>query len=123
MANVMMLKLKCEGLKKLDMLSESDPFARVLMAGSNGESYELARTETIMNNQDPDWSTLLKLDYHPGHGQRLKLEVYDEDFQEIHRLINAKDVKYHQLQGECWIDLDALLVANDMSITEVRVQG
>ena len=37
--------LRAEGLKVLDLLSKSDPFARILFTGGDDEEYELGRTE------------------------------------------------------------------------------
>jgi Ca2+-dependent lipid-binding protein len=62
-----------KGLKNLDTVGKSDPYARVLLSG-----IQKGRTVTFKNNLDPNWDEVC---YVPVHSQREKLviEVMDEE--------------------------------------------
>ena len=62
-----------KGLKNLDTVGKSDPYARVLLSG-----IQKGRTVTFKNNLDPEWDEVF---YVPVHSVREKLvvEVMDEE--------------------------------------------
>lgn len=65
---VMRIHLKnARGIRNLETMGKSDPYARVLLSG-----IEKARTVTHQNNLDPDFDEVL---YVPMHSQREKLTV------------------------------------------------
>lgn len=84
-------------LKRLDLLSKSDPFvvAYYQPFGLN-QWQECGRTEVVQNNRDPDFSTPVKMVYKFEEQQKLKFEVYDSDSQSA----NLKD---HDFVG--WVEI------------------
>lgn len=67
-------------LKKMDMLSESDPFCRVLFKDSFMPSFSpLGQTEVLQNQPNPNWATTFKFRYLFEVEQTLAFEVLDSD--------------------------------------------
>lgn len=119
-----------------DLFSLSDPFLRLLVEGPEGRWYELGRTESLLNTQDPVWTKPILVDWRPGSafggaaggaegttggdGTRglLKIEVYEES----HKLRWGADrtcVDHHELQGECWFNLAELMDSPTRTLTLV----
>ena len=63
----------------MDTFSKSDPFIVLFQEGKGGQWVETHRTETIMDNLNPEFSKTITLDYRFETQQKLKFEVYDED--------------------------------------------
>lgn len=61
------------GLRNLEKMGKSDPYARVLLSG-----YMKARTVTFRNNLDPDWDEVVYVPIHSDR-EKLTLEVMDEE--------------------------------------------
>ncbi|KAL2808922.1 C2 domain-containing protein [Aspergillus granulosus] len=61
------------GLRNLEKMGKSDPYARVLLSG-----YMKARTVTFRNNLDPDWDEVVYVPVHSAR-EKLTLEVMDEE--------------------------------------------
>uniref|UniRef100_A0A7N8WJ62 Copine-3 n=1 Tax=Mastacembelus armatus TaxID=205130 RepID=A0A7N8WJ62_9TELE len=73
------LSVSCSNLLDKDYGSKSDPLC-VLLQNTGGDNWvELARTERILNNQNPSFVERLRVDYHFETVQNLKLAVYDID--------------------------------------------
>lgn len=76
------LTLSCRNLINADIITKSDPFCIVWMKEPWQEQhYEVARTETIDDNLNPQWVKKLILNYNFETIQKLKFEVRDEDLQ------------------------------------------
>ena len=108
-------------------LARSDPFARVVVLGGDGREHELGRTEVVPGSQEPLWQAPVHVDYHPDEDQRLKVEVYDEDKQDVKGVVDGDGGdggggggdKFPSLQGECWFTLRELMSAKNRTITKV----
>ncbi|KAK3300034.1 C2 domain-containing protein [Chaetomium fimeti] len=61
------------GLRNVEALGKSDPYARVVSAG-----IERGRTVTFKNNLDPDWDEVLYIPLQTARG-RMQLEVMDAE--------------------------------------------
>ncbi|XP_034027652.1 copine-3-like isoform X2 [Thalassophryne amazonica] len=73
------LRISCEKLLDMDVLSKSDPLC-VLFVNSSGPHWcEVGRTEKIMNCLNPKFSKTFVIDYHFEMVQKLKFEVHDID--------------------------------------------
>ena len=74
------------GLKNLDTVGKSDPYARVLLSG-----IQKGRTVTYKNNLNPDWDEVF---YVPVHSTREKLtvEVMDEEFTSKDRTMGQLEI-------------------------------
>jgi len=74
------LSVKLSNLVKLDKHSNSDP---IVIAKTREDKYspwiEIGRTEIIANNQNPEFITKFKLDYHFEEIQYISFEAYDVD--------------------------------------------
>lgn len=74
------LRILCAHLKKMDVLSKSDPVAIVYARPSTGAPWaEIGRTETIRDTSRPDFQTAISLDYFFNQLQELKFSVFDSD--------------------------------------------
>lgn len=58
------LQIFCRGLAKKDVNGDSDPFVGVFIKNSPKEEYKfVSRTEEFTNEPNPDFKTLIKIDY------------------------------------------------------------
>lgn len=78
-SSVIELRFKCKGLKKSDLLSESDPFLVVYIQEDARSWRELGRTETVVNTADPTFTKAFHIDFFFEEVQRLRIEVFDRD--------------------------------------------
>ena len=76
--SVIELRCKCDGLKRADLFSKSDPFV-VLYTRLTGHWHELGRTETVPNAHNAAFNKAFVVDYYFDEIQSLKAEVYDRD--------------------------------------------
>lgn len=76
----MLFSLFCRNLPDLDVLSKSDPMC-VMYVQPFGQNQwqEFGRTETILNNSNPDFAKKMNIIYRFEELQKLKFEVYDVD--------------------------------------------
>lgn len=76
------MTLSCRNLINADIISKSDPFCVISMRESWQNTYfEIARTETIDDNLNPEWEKKIILNYNFETVQKMKFEVWDEDVQ------------------------------------------
>jgi len=68
------LFLSCKNLRRADLLSKSDPYIVVLEGSS-----VLGKTETIVDDQDPNFSKSVSARYEFERHQQLTFSVRDED--------------------------------------------
>eukprot|EP01029_Cantina_marsupialis_P003195 TRINITY_DN1303_c0_g3_i3.p1 TRINITY_DN1303_c0_g3~~TRINITY_DN1303_c0_g3_i3.p1 ORF type:complete len:120 (+),score=31.34 TRINITY_DN1303_c0_g3_i3:43-402(+) len=73
--------LSAFNLPNKDLLSKSDTFAVFYVGNPEyaGKWSEIARTETVMDNLSPQWTTQIKLEYRFEEVQYIRVEVYDRD--------------------------------------------
>lgn len=75
------ITLSCRNLINADVISKSDPYCVISLQEPCQKGYfEIARTETIDDNLNPEWEKKLILNYNFETIQKLKFEVRDEDF-------------------------------------------
>ncbi|XP_037030400.1 copine-9-like [Bradysia coprophila] len=74
------LTLSCRNLLNKDIATKSDPYCKISMMESwQGKYYEIARTETIDDNLNPEWVTKVIVNYNFETIQKMKFDVRDQD--------------------------------------------
>lgn len=95
------IHVSCKKLIKLDVGSESDPMC-VLFAEQNSRFTEVARTEVIWNDPNPNFVRSFKTYYIFESQQPLRFEVYDADSEKA-------PLKSHDFIGYCETDVQYLV--------------
>jgi Ca2+-dependent lipid-binding protein len=72
------LFISCRSLADMDTFSKSDPYV-ILYLKKNNQWFEHSRTETIMDNLNPNFAKSILLDYFFEVQQPLKFVCYDYD--------------------------------------------
>ena len=72
------LTVKCENLCDKDVFSKSDPFCAMFIK-KGGNWYEIGRTETLIDNLNPEWQKKFVVEYSFEERQEVKFEIYDSD--------------------------------------------
>jgi Ca2+-dependent lipid-binding protein len=94
------LFLNARGLGDLDFFSKSDPYVKVFFKRHPSENMmSIGRTETIMNDLNPNFAKSFTIDYIFETRQELRFEVYDEDDKKNDDLIGIVDVTLGALAG------------------------
>ena len=75
----LMLYIKCESLVDMDTFSKSDPFVVLYAKQPDGRLYEVGRTETIMNNLNPQFQRTINVQYFFETKQIFVARVIDYD--------------------------------------------
>lgn len=96
------LKISCRNLLDMDFFSKSDPFVVVYNKPQSGNWREIGRTETIMDNLNPDFVKSFILDYFFEEQQLLKFDVYDLDS-------NSRDLTKHDFIGKFVTSLGSII--------------
>lgn len=93
------LFISAKNLKKMDMMSDSDPLCQVYHRESIKKPYTfLGKTEKLTNVKDPVFSTSFTIDYFFEKSQWLKFEFFDiDDGDEEDDFIGSLEVKVSQL--------------------------
>eukprot|EP01084_Bolivina_argentea_P193494 331959_1 len=79
--------LSCTNLPKLDVGSPSDPFIVVYQKMDKGNRFqEIAKTEMVKDNNNPEFNKPIIIDYHFEEVQYLRLDIYDADIKDLSRL-------------------------------------
>uniref|UniRef100_H3BHP9 Copine-3 n=1 Tax=Latimeria chalumnae TaxID=7897 RepID=H3BHP9_LATCH len=73
------LSISCDSLIDKDVGSKSDPLCVLLQSSGDGRWVEVGRTERVKNNQSPEFSTKLQIDYYFEKVQKVMFGVYDID--------------------------------------------
>mmetsp|Transcript_49717 Transcript_49717/g.97235 ORF Transcript_49717/g.97235 Transcript_49717/m.97235 type:complete len:564 (+) Transcript_49717:100-1791(+) len=123
--------LSCRGLRKMDLLSNTDAFVvfglcapetvpfgqgrgRRRPTASAATPTELGRTEVVRDCADPEFVTSFRVEYHFGEVQEIVLDVFDEDVRgsedlRKHDFLGTARVTLGQIMGSywncCWRDL------------------
>jgi len=71
--NIHLNIVQAKDLIKTDMIGKSDPFAVVTYGN------EQIKTNTVKNNQNPEWNFEADIPYNPNYSDTLKIEIFDED--------------------------------------------
>jgi len=72
------LSISCTNLVNVDYQSLTDPFFVLFMSSSpSSPMREIKRSEIIANNLNPEWVTLIKVNYCFEELQLIRIEVYD----------------------------------------------
>ena len=72
------LFISCRSLINMDSFSKSDPYV-ILYVKMNNIWQEYSRTETIMDNLNPNFTKSFLIDFYFEVQQHLKFVVYDYD--------------------------------------------
>ena len=107
------LYISCRKLKDLDTFSKSDPQCRIYEFKQN-QWRQIAKTETIANNLNPDFKATIVVGYSFEQAQRIKFEVIDDDGSNSFDLIgdvettlgNIMGAKQQTFQGDLTIPSD-----------------
>eukprot|EP00299_Pterocystis_sp_00344_P000181 c10054_g1_i1.p1 GENE.c10054_g1_i1~~c10054_g1_i1.p1 ORF type:complete len:573 (-),score=177.08 c10054_g1_i1:89-1663(-) len=112
------LSISCRDLADKDLFSKSDPMCVVFMRSvlvANGQWIEVARTEEIRDNLNPDFATPIVVEYRFEEVQYMRFVVVDIDD------VNTKQLNKHDFLGEAEIELSRL-VTNDQGATTLNLK-
>ncbi|KAL4783445.1 tricalbin [Aspergillus varians] len=103
------------GLRNLETMGKSDPYARVLLSG-----LMKARTVTFRSNLDPDWDEVVYVPIHSPR-EKLTLEVMDEESVGSDRSLgsvelSASDYVHENEAGEYDVDDEKQLVSSTLRL-------
>ncbi|XP_050548906.1 copine-8-like [Daktulosphaira vitifoliae] len=97
------LSLACRGLSGSDILSKSDPMCVTYIQQFNKSQWtEFHRTETVKNNEDPNFVSKVLISYRFEERQPLMFEIYDSDSK-------SKDLSAHDFLGTVTTTLGQLV--------------
>lgn len=108
------LALACRGLSGTDVMSKSDPMCVTYVQPFGQNKWvEFHRTETVKNNQDPNFVSKVLISYRFEEKQPLLFEVYDTDSKD-------KDLSTHDFLGTITIPLGQLVAnkRNKLQLTD-----
>jgi Ca2+-dependent lipid-binding protein len=88
------LSFSARHLPKLDTTSNTDPFLFCYLKNKQGQLVTLGSTSVIMDNQNPDWPEMLRMDYKFEETQTVIVRAYDFDGGRV------DDFSKHDLLGE-----------------------
>lgn len=131
-----MVRLQMAGreLADLDFWTKSDPFLVVSRTARNGDGLvQVRKTETIMNNLNPNWKVLYistKELCDDDLSMPLQLEVWDEDKGSKHDLIGSVSLSLDQMMelanSRCPVNLSLPGAGDDnrgqLLVTECRLE-
>ncbi|KAK8893511.1 hypothetical protein M9Y10_021933 [Tritrichomonas musculus] len=103
----------CRNLKKLDVGSASDPMV-VMFIPFNGQNVEIARTEVIWNNPNPQFVKFFQAMYIFETHQPLRFNIYDVDSEKA-------PLENHDLIGYVETDVQHL-ISNTSASVEFEIQ-
>ena len=73
------IRIKCQGLPKLDAKSKSDPFCVLWHVNQQGKKVKIGLSDIVVNNQDPEFLKAITMDYFFEEQQKMMVDVYDAD--------------------------------------------
>ena len=71
------LSIHCNGLRKADLMSKSDPYCEVLLENISGKMEIVGKTETIKNNHNPEFYTKPKVGSFFGQMHNIEFRVLE----------------------------------------------
>eukprot|EP00298_Acanthocystis_sp_HF-20_P011657 c19505_g1_i1.p1 GENE.c19505_g1_i1~~c19505_g1_i1.p1 ORF type:complete len:525 (+),score=213.29 c19505_g1_i1:125-1699(+) len=107
------LSFSCRNIPKLDIGSNSDPMVVVFSSKPHisKEYFEVGRTEMIKDNHNPDFTTLIEMEYWFEESQPLRIVVVDVDNPK------SKDLKKQDYIGSFETRLAAVITAPGQELT------
>eukprot|EP00045_Choanoeca_perplexa_P013309 m.150285 g.150285 ORF g.150285 m.150285 type:complete len:586 (+) comp16314_c0_seq1:94-1851(+) len=79
-ASRLQLHFACQGLKRMDTFSKSDPYVVVHLRTNKSKPWlEVGRTEVIRDSSNPTFATAVEIDYLFEQLQHIRFSVYDHD--------------------------------------------
>ncbi|EFC42530.1 predicted protein [Naegleria gruberi] len=127
--------LSCCNLARMDLMSKSDPFAKLYESNTSSSSGGvdkftfLGNTETIQNNHNPVFKTKFSVHYYFECVQKFYIEIYDDDGGNKSELI-GKTREFSLSQAVCSRDgklkLDLVLKSGkvqDMKVVLFKCKG
>ncbi|RLN89860.1 hypothetical protein BBJ28_00020961 [Nothophytophthora sp. Chile5] len=117
-SSVVELRFRCKGLKKSDLISESDPFIVLYIQEANAHGWrEVGRTETVRNTSTPNFAKAFQLDFFFEEVQRLRIEVFDRDSSSeklsAHDFLGCVEITMGQLMASAGQSVVLSLLQND----------
>lgn len=97
------IHVACKNVIKLDIGSPSDPMCVLKIPTGNGHFAEVARTEVIWDDPNPNWVKFFQSVYIFEHHQPLRFEVYDCDSEN-------PNLSKHDFIGYAETDVQTLVV-------------
>jgi len=94
--------LGARNLRDRDWLSKSDPYIVISRPSTTGSFQVLRKSETKKNCLNPDWADFLLTEREVGsHEQelRLKLEIFDNDYNSADQLLGVTHLSLKQLEA------------------------
>src|SRR5687768_12226365 len=62
-----------------DGLGTTDGYVEVFLSENFGKETKLGKTNTVSNNENPDWTTVFEFNFDRAKNQQLHFKVWDED--------------------------------------------
>ncbi|RLN52691.1 hypothetical protein BBJ28_00006899 [Nothophytophthora sp. Chile5] len=117
-SSVVELRFRCKGLKKSDLISESDPFIVLYIQEADAHGWrEVGRTETVRNTSTPNFTKAFQLDFFFEEVQRLRIEVFDRDSSSeklsAHDFLGCVEITMGQLMASAGQSVVLSLLQND----------
>jgi len=99
--------ISCRNLPKMDINSPSDPFVVISQKNEqNGRFTELFKTECVQDNNNPEFTKQLTIDYRFEEVQIIRFDIYDADSPNLNQLSK------HDYIGNCEFVLGDLVTSN-----------
>ena len=106
------LSVKCDNLVNKDLFSKSDPFC-VLFIKKGGQWYEAGRTETLVDELNPEWQKKFVVEYSFEERQEVKFEIYDSDS-------TSSKLSDHDFLGRCESNLGTIVSTGHKFVSVLR---
>ena len=104
--------ISCGNLPKLDIGSPSDPFVIISQKNEqNNKYFQLSKTEIVQDNNNPEFTKQIQIDYKFEEVQLLRFDIYDADSPNINNL------KEHDYIGLCQFVLGDLVTSNSSKLS------
>eukprot|EP01084_Bolivina_argentea_P247069 413380_1 len=79
--------ISCRNLPKMDLNSPSDPFVVISQKNEKNSRFEeLCKTEVVQDNNNPEFSKQIVIDYKFEEVQLIRFDIYDADSKNLHNL-------------------------------------
>jgi len=99
--------ISCRNLPKMDVNSPSDPFVIISQKNEQTGGYlQLSRTEAVDDNNNPDFTKQILMEYRFEEVQVIRLDVYDADSKDLN------DLSKHDYIGHCEFVLGDLVTSS-----------
>jgi len=111
--------LSARGLAKMDLTSNTDPFAVVYVTDKKtNQQVKLGSTGCLMDTLDPDWPQQFVINYYFESVQEVTIKIYDKDGG-----YPVDQVSHHQACGEATFVVSSLMCAKGQKLTLNLTRG